>query len=151
MALDHYHSQVLRCWNLFNWKLNLPILQKNLKIKLNLPLSHKFHIEVLFKHFISTVVYDFLTNLLYYHGNDKDDNVYFHYSGGFLILLLLSLMIMMGVLNDFLRFGNTVTLFISVLQTFLICSFFLPFSHQRLQQGSDHVLQSHGLTISFIF
>ena len=41
-----------------------------------------------------------------YCGNDKDDNVTFFHSGGFLILSL-SLKIMMEILNDFLQAGNT--------------------------------------------
>ena len=45
---------------------------------------------------------------------DKDDNVSFYYSGGFLIFLSLSLKIMMEILNDFLRVGNILTFFISV-------------------------------------
>ena len=42
-----------------------------------------------------------MTNTLCYYGNDKDDNVSFYYSGGFLIVLSLSLKIMMEILNDF--------------------------------------------------
>ena len=50
-----------------------------------------------------------------YCGNDKDDNVTFYYSGGFLILLSLSLKIMMEILNDFLWVGNIVTFISSIL------------------------------------
>ena len=49
-----------------------------------------------------------------YCGNDKDDNVTFFHSGGFLILSL-SLKIMMEILNDFLQVGNIGTFIISIL------------------------------------
>ena len=80
------------------------------------PSSHRFHIEVLFKQSttFSAIVYDLITNTLYHYENDKDD-VCFCYSGGFLMLLLLSLMIMIEILNEFLRFENTVTFIISKL------------------------------------
>ena len=80
------------------------------------PSSHRFHIEVLFKQSttFSAIVYDLITNTLYHYETDKDD-VCFCYSGGFLILLLLSLMIMIEILNEFLRFGNNVTFIISKL------------------------------------
>ena len=73
----------------------------------NLPSSHRFHIEVLFKHFFSTIVYDFITNRLCYYGNVKDDNVSFYYSGG--------LKIMMEIMKNFLRVGNIVAFIISIL------------------------------------
>ena len=37
---------------------------------------------LLFQHFFSTIAYHFVTNTLYYYGNDKDDNVFFYYSEG---------------------------------------------------------------------
>ena len=55
-----------------------------------------------------------MTNTLCYYENDKDDNVSFYYSGGFLIVLSLSLKIMMEILNDFLPVGNIVTFLISI-------------------------------------
>ena len=66
-----------------------------------------------------------------------------------MILLSLSLKIMMKISNDSLWIGNIVTFIISILQTF--CIFFVPFLHQRLWQCSDHVLQSYGSSIFFIF
>ena len=71
--------------------------------------------EGLFKHFVSTIVYDFIANTLCYYENGKDDNVPFYYSRGFLILLSLSLKIMMEILNDFLWVGNIVTFISSIL------------------------------------
>ena len=80
----------------------------------NLPSSYRFHIEKLFKNFVSAIVYDFITNMLNHYGNDKDDNVSFYYSGGFLRSLLL-LLIIMEILNDIFRVGNIVTIIISIL------------------------------------
>ena len=45
----------------------------------------------------------------------------------------------MGIFNDFLRAGNIVIFIISILKAFLMCIFFVPFSHQRLEQCCDHV------------
>ena len=161
MILNLYHSQVLRYGNLCHQQLNLPIFQKNLKRKLNpgsQKIVHANSVKLIFikqvpdrkkkkkkkkkigsiqKYFLkvsfSTIAYDFITNTLYYHGNDKDDNVSFYYSGDFLILLLLSsLLIMMEILNDFLRVGNICNLYYFYTIDFLICIFFVPFSHQRL-------------------
>ena len=56
-----------------------------------------------------------------------------------ILLLRLSLLIMMVIFNDFLRAGNIVIFIISILKAFLMCIFFVPFSHQRLEQCCDHV------------
>ena len=98
----------------------------------NLPSSHRSHIEVLLKHFIPTIIYNFITNTLCCYGNDKDDHVSFDYSGDVLIFLSLSLKTMMGILYVFFRVGNIVTFIIFVLWTFLISIFLAPFFHQRL-------------------
>ena len=73
--------------------------------------------------------------MLYYYGNDKDQNLSFYYSKGFKSLLLLSLLIVMGILSDFLQVGNNVIFFISILQTLILyicCPIFAPKSIKML-------------------
>ena len=45
----------------------------------NLPSSHRFHIEVPYKHFISTIACHLISNRLYHYGNKKDNNVSLFY------------------------------------------------------------------------
>ena len=93
-----------------------------------------------------------ISNTLYYYGNDKDYNVSFDYSGGFLVLLLsLSLMTMMEILNNFLQVGNIVIFIVSIPQTFFSLYSFCPIFAPKFITMFYHVLQSYGSSIFFIF